>query len=61
MYGPVCKSRKRAEASSLNLHDKNKPASAGFRLLIKKEKAWFFLLCGSLPKINLLILLLILG
>ncbi|NIY47831.1 hypothetical protein E2L00_09885 [Cedecea colo] len=30
---------------------------AAFRLLTKKEKAWFFLLCGYQPKINPLIFL----
>jgi len=30
-----------------------------FRLLTKKEKAWFFLLCGHQPKINKLIFLVI--
>ncbi len=31
--------------------------SSAFRLLTKKEKAWFFLLCGEQPKINELIFL----
>ncbi len=30
-----------------------------FRLLTKKEKTWFFLLCGYQPKINKLIFLVI--
>jgi len=31
--------------------------SCPFRLLTKKEKTWFFLLCGYQPKINELIFL----
>jgi hypothetical protein len=31
------------------------PAYAGLRLLTKKEKTWFFLLCGDQSKINKLI------
>jgi len=32
-----------------------------FRLLTKKEKTWFFLLCSKQPKINELIFLIVIG
>ncbi|NIF46191.1 hypothetical protein F3J28_00225 [Enterobacter sp. Ap-1006] len=34
-----------------------KPAKAGLGLLTKREKTWFFPLCGYQPKINILIFL----
>jgi|GEM_PF-3793707 len=36
---------------------KKEPENRLFRLLSKKEKAWFFLLCDDRPKINELIFL----
>ncbi|WP_330984462.1 MULTISPECIES: hypothetical protein [Enterobacterales] len=41
----------------MKLHNEKTPPERGFRLLTKKEKAWFFLLCGEQPKINKLIFL----
>jgi len=42
---------------SLRFTPKKTPDSSGVRLLTKKEKTWFFLLCGYQPKINKLIFL----
>jgi hypothetical protein len=43
------------ENSGPEIDDKPHATSPGLRLLTKKEKAWFFLLCGYQPKINKLI------
>ncbi|EGT4252806.1 hypothetical protein D8W73_01735 [Citrobacter amalonaticus] len=37
--------------------DKSTAPAGAVRLLTKKEKTWFFLLCGYQPKINQLIFL----
>jgi len=45
--------------SEVEAGDVKKASRAGLRLLTKKEKAWFFLLCGQQAKINELIFLVI--